>query len=274
MAKGGGGTQVQRVEPPAFQKPFLEHALGESARLYETFQPQFFPGSTVAPFAPETNLALTAQANRAMAGSPLNAAAGDLLQSTIRGDFLNSNPFLDATFDRAAGRIGANVASQFSQAGRYGSGAHQDVLQQGLGDLALNLYGGNFARERALQQQAAAMAPGLAREDYFDIGQLANVGAARQAQAQAELGDVINRFNFAQQSPLLNLQNYAALVSGNLGSTTSTSGGAGGSSLVSGLGGALTGAQLGGMLIPAAATATPWGAIGGAGLGLLGGLFG
>lgn len=91
--------------------------------------------------------------------SPITAAGGQYMQDVIGGDYLNSNPYLDAMFNQAAGKVTSGVNSQFSGAGRYGSGAHQGVLGESLGNLATDIYGQNFARERGFQQQAAQGAP-------------------------------------------------------------------------------------------------------------------
>lgn len=88
--------------------------------------------------------------------------AFDQLGRTANGEYLNNNPYLDQTFDRASGKVtdaysravdGKN--SNFSLAGRYGSGAHQASLKrqnEGLGDalggLANDIYGGNYQQER------------------------------------------------------------------------------------------------------------------------------
>lgn len=87
--------------------------------------------------------------------SPLTMAGEGYLSDVIGGDYLNSNPYLDAMYNKAAGKVGANVAGYFSGKGRYGSGAHQGVLQEGLNNLATDIYGGNYNAERARQQSAA-----------------------------------------------------------------------------------------------------------------------
>ena len=64
-------TTTQTSAPPAFLKPGLEQAAGAAQDLFAQGPQQFFPGSTVVPFAPETEQALTGITQRAQAGSPL-----------------------------------------------------------------------------------------------------------------------------------------------------------------------------------------------------------
>ena len=237
MAKGGSNTTTQTSEPWAVQKPYLRNIFSEAERLYTAPGPDYFPGATVAPFAPETELALNAQAARAMAGSPLTQAAGTALGDTLSGRYLGANPYLQGAID-SAGRgvvrnyqnaVAPGIDSSFSQAGRYGSGAHveaqsraQQNLAQQLADISSGMTYQNHGDERTRMQQAAMAAPAFAQQDYFDIGQLAAVGHAREAMAQNLIDDEVAQFNFAQQLPYNKLAQYAGLIQGNYGGTSTT----------------------------------------------------
>ena len=82
---------------------------------------------------------------------------------------------------------------------------------------------GEYGRERGIQETAAARAPGLAREDYYDIGQLGQVGAAREAKAEEGLAEQIARFNFGQQEPTNRVAQFTNLIQGNYGGTSTGS---------------------------------------------------
>ena len=103
------------------------------------------------------------------AGGPQLSALGNLAE-TASGQFLNSNPHIDATYDAAARGLSRNftenvspaMAAQFSAAGRSGSGAHQEAFQRSadtlgtqLGELSANIYGQNYANERNNQLSSA-----------------------------------------------------------------------------------------------------------------------
>jgi hypothetical protein len=80
--------------------------------------------------------------------------------------------------------------------------------------------------------------------DYQGAERLSAVGQAREGQAQAELEDAVNRYNFQQTRDQEKLANYMSLVGGGtIGSTTSRP--VYRNPLASGLGGALGGARLG-----------------------------
>ena len=85
-------------------------------------------------------------------------AATDYLTATARGDYLaEGNPYFRATLEDEAERLGDQVSGLFASSGRYGSGAHQGVLGDTVGDFMREGLGDDFSRERNLQMQAAQM---------------------------------------------------------------------------------------------------------------------
>jgi hypothetical protein len=98
----------------------------------------------------------------------------------------------------------------------------------------------DFAR----RMQGAQLAPQFADLDYQGAERLAAVGSAREQQAQAELQDQVNRFNFDQNIDAQKLNNFMALIGGGTVGSQSIQP-VFRNPLASGLGGALGGAQLG-----------------------------
>jgi hypothetical protein len=250
MSKGGGSTrQVQgtSVEPPAFQKPFIEYGLSQAKQLYESEKPQYYPGQTVVGYSPESEMALQGIREQAISGSPFIQGVQDVVMQNLMG----TNPLQSAAFRPVVEQVQAQAA----QSGRYGSGYQQAALAQALAPMALQA-----------QQQAIAQAPAARQFGYADLETLAGVGAAREAQQQAELAADIERFQFEQARPQQKLAQYlAAVTGGEMGETTYEAQQR--QPLTSILGGAMSGAQLGGM-VPGLSTGA------GAGLGALAGLLG
>ena len=98
------------------------------------------------------------------------------LGQTASGAMLNANPYLDAQFNRAAQNVSdqfkntvtPGINQTFGAAGRTGSRAHtgamgeaQGNLGDTLGNLATDIYGGNYATERQNQLAAAGELGGL-----------------------------------------------------------------------------------------------------------------
>lgn len=174
-----------------------------------------YPGQTVAPTSPETEAAWGGIANRAQSGSPLNQMSSAYLQRTLDPSYLMSDsPGLSNVLDSAANDVNA----RFAMAGRTFSGGHANALNQSQGQLRYQ----DFARKAAEQQAAAQFAPQLAREDYFDLGQLQQVGGQREAAMQDQINADINRFNALQNAPINELALYQQLIGGNLGGTTTS----------------------------------------------------
>lgn len=226
------------------------------------------------------------------------------------------NPYLDATFNKAADSVQNRLESQFAGSGRniaasmpgnadmlsnlanqiYG-GAYENERNRGLSygqqQLGIGAQGYESERDRMAQDlnnQAtrqygvASMAPSLAAQDYVDINALSGVGGQVEDLAARYMEDQAARWDFSQNAPQINLDNYIARITGGYpgGTTTGTTptyrnragsalgGGMAGYSIGTGIGaagGAAGGAAAGGAA--AGSAAGPWGALIGAGLGYL-----
>lgn len=218
MSKDSGDDtqQVKSVQQPwGPQGQRWEQSLRDLDRLRSTggLRVNPYPGQTVAPLSGETEGAWTGTAQRAQDGSPLNAAAGQHISRLLDPSFLTSDsPGLSSVLDSAANDVNA----RFSMAGRTFSGGHANALNQSQGQLRYQ----DYLNKMNQAQQAAQFAPQLAREDYFDLGQLGQVGSQREAYGQDLINADINRFNALQNAPINELALYQQLIGGNLGGTT------------------------------------------------------
>jgi hypothetical protein len=270
---GSGGTQTQttRSEPWSGQEPYLREIFGRAEALSDR-PVSYYSGATYAAPSWETQRALGLQRDRALAGSPLSAAASRLVGRTLAGDYVGSgNPYLAAAIGRAADAVRPAFDAQFAGAGRYGSGAHARALAGALAETAGDLAYRDYGQERQNQLAALAAVPELAAEDYRDIARLAEVGTAREDAAQQQIDDAKARFEFAQMEPWERLARYAQLVSGNYGGTTTVTMPGQRRSIGQGLlSGASTGASIGASIAPFSGIGPAIGAFGGGLLGLLG----
>lgn len=129
------GTTTTVNDIPDWQKPYVTNAFTQAGNAL-------------------------ADANAAYAATkPTTDLATNNLNATLRGDYLGSNPALDNMFNTAANQVASKVNSQFSAAGRYGSGAQTSTLTEGLGNLANNIYGQNYQQERQRQFAGSLAAP-------------------------------------------------------------------------------------------------------------------
>jgi hypothetical protein len=256
---GGGGTTTNTVtksDPWAGQQSYLTTGFQQALNNYNSDSPSYYPDSTVAPQSATTQTAQSLQAQRALNGSPLQTSTDNMLNSTISGDYLNSNPYLDANFNAGAQSIVnnykgaiADTASNLSGQGRYGSGAQNfadnqanTTLANSLGNLYTNTYYNNYNTERGNQLTAAGQAPTMINQDYTDLSKLSDVGTAQDTYNQSLTDANVDKWNYNQNLPYNKLAQYMGLINGSYGMSSTTSTPVSGSSTLGNvLGGVATG---------------------------------
>lgn len=226
LHKGGGGSSnTTKQEIPEELKPlaraYTSKAMNLSEQSYNPYQ-----GQRYADLNPVQNTGLGMTVNRALQGSQTVDNAESQLNDVIAGG--NTNPYLDAMYDQAAGKVSGSVNSNFAQAGRYGSGAHTGALTEGLGNMATNLYGGAYEADRGRQMQAIGMAPEFAQQDYQDAGQMMNAGQILQDQNQQNLDYGYEQYQEQENLPYKQLAAMSGIFGSNLGGQSTTTGGGGG----------------------------------------------
>lgn len=239
MSKGGN-SQTTRTEPPAYQLPYLQRGMQEASNLYDQ-------GNRIAGFTPYQQEAQQMTARRAVLGDPTIKNASNYVTNTLSGGFMNGNPWLDETFNKAALATQGQLASQFAGAGRNVDQS-QGLRAQQLNDLATGIYGGAYENERNRMQGVLPYAQQLGNQGYTDAQALMGIGNQQQQLAQQQF-----------DAPGTALNEYMARINSNIGSTTTQKGPSQGFSGGGAIGGAAMGSLLG-----------PWGALAG---GLLGGFF-
>ncbi len=281
---GSSPSTTTSSDPWINQQPFLNYGFNEAKNVYDEIS------ASGRPVIFAEGLDLLEQ--RAREGSPLVDSAKGYTQNVLDGGYMNtnpgtaylqntanglylgnSNPYLGNQFNQAAQQVTRNYAdvvnpgvdSQFSSAGRYGSGLYanaKDSARTALGNslsaLANNMYGDAYGQERqnqlsaqaqisqnhqferGLQQQAAFAAPNLANQDYQDLNVLGYVGKRRTERDAEDL--------YRQQ---IALSNYMNAIQGSYGGVQTSAGGSRAGGI---LGGASQGAALGNTLLPGAGT--------------------
>ena len=273
--RSGGGAEGSNIDPTL--RPYLGMGLQRAEQLFfGQNQPQLFPGQMYVSPAQQTLDALARQEEIARGAAPQLQAAqqayGQALGQTgftAGGGFLGANPFLQGAIQSATRPVMQQfqeqtlpgIQSAFSAAGRYGSGAQaraigqaQEAASRAIGDISASMTAQDYARERALMQQAigqqatlGGLAPSFYAQQFLPSEQLAQIGAAREAIAAKPLQEEISRFQFQQQLPYSQLQSYLSAVYGNpmASSVTPQQAPAQVNRLGSTLGGAALGAGLG-----------------------------
>lgn len=143
------------------------------------------------------------------AGSGYNAqqqSAVDYLNPIARGDTMSGNPFLEDMIAKTSKDIRLQEGLRTSGAGRYGSGAHQGVTQNAIGDMALGARYQNYGDEAARRDNAINSLFGMgsqgAGQKAGAIGSQAQLGG----QGQSQKMDAISSLYNAGQQGLQNIQ--------------------------------------------------------------------
>lgn len=231
MGKGSNdsSTTKTKVEPWAPLKPYLMGAAEDAKNLYNQGAPSYYPGQTYAPMSSYTKQGLDALAQRGAYGSDLSRSAQSELTDTINGKYLNSNPYLQGAINAAvqpitnafSGEVMPGIDSNFSAAGRYGSGlqgaAYNDAnttLAQQIGNVSTNMAYQNYGDERQRQMQAMLFAPEMAAQDYKDILALQDAGRGYDQYNQGILDADMARYDYNQNADYNWLSNYIGLLGG------------------------------------------------------------
>lgn len=152
-------------------------------------------------------------------GSPLDAASQYAAYNTMGG--LTPESF-DAQFNPQAEKLGQQfsdilmpgISSKFIASGRTGSGAEQTAYGQGataLGESLSGLASNIYKSDRENQMKSIAQVPGMAEQDYSNIGLMGQVGS--------------DKYNINQQAlnaPVEKLGQWGSLLQPGLGFSTNS----------------------------------------------------
>lgn len=280
--KGGGGsspapantTQVQTKEIPTWAQPYAQDLLTRGSALsnqpYESYQ-----GQQIADMTQQQRDALGNIQNRAMNGSPEEANSRQNYNDTMSGKFLDpsSNPYLQANVSQVNNDT-INGMQKFSRDnGAFGNTGVQEATAKALAQNATNIYGQNYASERANQMKGQLIAPQMANMDYNNAQQLMGVGDIYRNEQQQGLNQQYTDWQAQQNQPYRQLDVLAnslgAAVNGQ-GNVQSAGYGANpyqANRYANAIGGGLAGYSLGNAL---GGSDSYGGALGGAAGGLLG----
>ena len=227
---GGGGdgntTTTSITEPNKYVAPYLSNYLQRAQDVSRTPY-EAYGGNRIAGFNPDQENAFGMIRDRATAGSPYQATAGQTLESTARGDYLNpeSNPYLQGTINKALGDVRGSLGSTFSGQ-NFGGSAHEEMLNRRSMEAIAPILMGNYQQERGNQLNASLAAPEFAKSDYNDYNTLLGLGSMQQGQTQNEAT--------AKYEDWLRQQSDPSAKLGLLGGAVQTGMGAGGTTTATG----------------------------------------
>lgn len=286
MSGGGSQSTTSSTEPWGAQKGYLKDIFGQAQKLYNQEGPNLYPGQTTAPFNPNETAAQNSYLDYAKNFAPNIASQASGAFGTISNPDLmlnpNNNPYLQQYANAAVqpiySNLTQNVLPSISNAafGSHLTGSSRQGIAEGLaaqsanqqaGNVTANIYSNAYGQGLQSLGQSLALAPTVQQLGAAGPEAQSAVGAQQRAYEQALLDQQVQNYQYQQELPYNKLATYLSMIQGNYGGTTTSSTPLGSNNpLLTGLGGAATGAALGSPL-------GPWGMAGGAGLGALLGLF-
>ena len=190
MSSGGGDqTTTSRTEPYAPAEPYLQDILGEAQNIYRSdVGRQYFPGSTVVPFADQTQEALNLQQAAALEQAGPSAMLGQAANTF--GQFAGSP--MSAYTGRMGTGFGSSMPGMTSQGlgSSYGqltpqadylSGIREGITSDVMGSVQSQF--GGMGRTGTSPQAQQAVARGVTQAYAPIASQLASQERGREQQA-------------------------------------------------------------------------------------------
>lgn len=224
-------SSVTTSSPWANQQSFLQKGFEEAQKGYEN-PLEFYGGSvagvptgqTYAPFSLDTQQAIN-MARTAVLNNEVVPAAQKFSTEMLGGDYLLAgNPYFSGMIHNLNATLRPEIESQYSKAGRYGSGAMDKAYTSALTDTAGNLAYQNYSDVLKGMNQAAYLAPQTAQLGLVPAQQLAQIGGMTEDQTQNAINQEMSKWQFEQMEPWQRLGLYQGGIQGNYGGTTNASG--------------------------------------------------
>lgn len=218
-------------KPPAWATPLFTQSAGEAQKLYASGAGgNVYQGPTVAGLGGTTQSGISGVKDAANAWNTTGPVSATNLQDMASGNYLKSgNPYFEDALKGQLDNTAAQVQSQFSGSGRYGSGANTNALTTQLGNIRAGALSNQFnqdtqnmlAANGQIDTSNANWLQGRlgAQQDVIQAGQL------QDQNAQDQLSADLNKFQAEDNAPWTRLgllQSAASGSAGNYGTNVST----------------------------------------------------
>lgn len=226
MGGGGSGpasTTTQNI--PEELKPLAARYSQDAIALADTPYTAF-QGERFADLNGTQQQGIDAITQRATQGSATMNNAEGQLNNIIAGG--NTNPYLDSMVSRAQDSVRSQFNTGAVNSGSFGNSGLQEQFQQGLGDVASQMYGQAYDGDRSRQMQGIGMAQQFGNQAYTDAGQLLNAGQIQQDQSQQQADFGYQQFQEQQNDPYKRLAAMGGVFQSAPGQSSTTTNPAGG----------------------------------------------
>lgn len=216
-SSGGSTTTTQSI--PTELKPLAKRYAADAMNLadqeYNPYTAQRFEDFNGAQYE-----GLMSMASRAKNGSAtINNAEGQL-NNIIGGS--QTNPYLDQLVNKAQDSVRSQFNTGAVNSGSFGNSGLQEQFQQGLGDVATNMYGNAYNTDKAAQMQGIGMAQQFGNQAYTDADQMLKAGQIVQDQGQQQKDFNYQQFQDQENLPYKQLAAMSGVFGSGLGGTSNS----------------------------------------------------
>ncbi|WP_254493137.1 hypothetical protein [Bartonella sp. B1099] len=158
--------QVQTSAPPSWMQNVFKRGGADAYQMYNTgMGGNVYGGPRVAPLSDQTRYAIGGLGsiphhyqNRSLMNTIYNpTSAANNLGRMASGGMVGQNSSFNAALQNSLDRVRDTINSSFAGAGRYGSGAHTDVLANELSALSTSATANQYNQDVQNMMQANAM---------------------------------------------------------------------------------------------------------------------
>jgi len=226
MGKGGGSqTTETKTEPWEGQQPYLKKQFAEAEKVYDTFNPTWYGGTTVAPFSADQESAMSAIRSQA-AGAPSQVydPAVSAFQTAMNPNILNvaSNPYVNAMADAAVRKSNAQLSSNLAgvrgsaiRSGGYG-GSRQGIAEgtaigaadESTRNALAQIYGDAYGRGMDFQKGMIGQGGNLMSMGFAPQQKLMAIGDLQRQYEQQNIANQMAKHQFEQNLPYSKLQQF------------------------------------------------------------------
>lgn len=222
--------QTTEQKPPAWAQPLFQESASEAQKIYDSGAGgNVYQGQTVAGLGNTTQSGISGVQNTVNQLSPTTSSASNLADIASGNYLKNGNPYFNQALQGQLDNTAAQVQSQFSGSGRYGSAANTNALTTQLGNIRANALSNQFNQDTQ-NMLAANNQIDAANSTRFQnqlAGNQAVIGAGQlqDTAKQQQLTADYNKWTAEDQQPWTRLgllQSAAAGSAGNYGTNIQT----------------------------------------------------
>ncbi len=250
MSSGAPRSTTQTVEPNSLVRPHLNNLFNAASQRFNQGGPEFFPGSTLAETSHETGVGRDLATGAVANIQGINHGTQSVLEDLATSD-ITKTPHFQSAMDAAINPVMRNFKETIlpaindgaSSSGAFGGARHQILKNQAgldvadrIGDISSRFAFNALQEGNRNRQFAVSAVPQLIQNTLTPAQVFSGVGAQIDNESQAQIDADRERFEFNERRPDFAINNFANILNGVPGATSTTRNSGGNSGLLTAAG--------------------------------------